>query len=125
MYGLICVYTSTEAAVYLGNMTTGELVSFVKDGSSEGLSVTGASVEWILECPQEKNGDFTILTKFGDVYFDNCIAGANGSDGLQIVLGGNAFGLTMLGNDDGNIVDIAAPLSLNDRAFKVQYVVPT
>jgi hypothetical protein len=31
----------------------------------------------------------------------------------------------MLGNDDGNIVDIAAPLSLNDRAFKVQYVVPT
>ena len=25
MYGLICVYTSTEAAVYLGNMTTGEL----------------------------------------------------------------------------------------------------
>jgi hypothetical protein len=125
MYGLICVYTSTEAAVYLGNMTTGKLVSFIKDGSSEGLSVTGASVEWILECPQEENGDFTILTKFGDVYFDNCIAGTNGSDGLQIVLGGNAFGLTMLGNDDGNIVDIAAPLSLNDRAFKVQYVVPT
>ena len=27
MYGLICVYTSTEAAVYLGNMTTGKLVS--------------------------------------------------------------------------------------------------
>jgi hypothetical protein len=43
MYGLICVYTSTEAAAYLGNITTGKLVSFVKDGSSEGLSVTGAS----------------------------------------------------------------------------------
>jgi hypothetical protein len=125
MYALICIYTSTEAAVYLGNMTTGKLVSFVKDGSSEGLSVAGASVEWILECPQQQNGDFAILTKFGDVYFDNCIAGTNGSDGPRTVLGGSAFGLTMLGNDDDNIVRIAAPLALNDRAFKVQYVVPT
>jgi Peptidase A4 family len=124
MYGLISVYTSTEVAVYLGNMTTSKLVSFMKDATPEDPPVTGASAEWILECPQLKTDIFTILTKFGDVYFDSCLAGTYGSGGLQIVNGGSAFGLHMLGNDDGAIVDIAAPVSLNDRAFKVRYVVP-
>jgi Peptidase A4 family len=125
MYAVICVYTSTEAAVYLGNLTTSTLVSFIKDGSAEGgLSVTGASAEWILECPEYQNDDFAILTKFGDVYFDNCFAGTGGSGGGQIVLGGSHAGIVMLGNDDGNIVSIAAPFSLNERAFKVQYVAP-
>jgi hypothetical protein len=127
MYGLICVYTSTEVAVYLGNMTTGTLVSFIQDGSAfGGLTVTGASAEWILECPEDDSkGGFSILTKFGDVYFDNCIAGTSGPGGETVILGGDAFELVMLGNDDDNIVDIAKPLSLNDRAFKIQYVVPS
>jgi hypothetical protein len=32
--------------------------------------------------------------------------------------------LIMLGDDDGAFVDIATPLTLSDRAFKVQYVAP-
>jgi hypothetical protein len=125
MYGLICIDTSSEARIYLGNMTTGQLVSFVKDGSSEGLSVEGQSAEWILECPTDlKSGDFDLLTKFGDIYFDNCLAGTNGPDGPQTVLGGGYANLIMEGTADGNFFPIAAPLSLNDRAFKVQYVVP-
>ena len=125
VYGLICVDTSTEARIYLGNMTTGQLVSFVKDGSPEGLSVAGDTAEWILECPHDlKTGDFELLTKFGDIYFDNCLAGTNGPDGPQTVFGGSYADLTMDGSADGNLFPIAAPLSLNDRAFKVQYVVP-
>lgn len=125
IYGLICIDTSAEARIYLGNMTTGQLVSFVKDGSSEGLSVAGDSAEWILECPQDlKSGDFELLTKFGDIYFDNCLAGTNGPDGPQTVFGGDYANLIMEGTADGNFFPIAAPLSLNDRAFKVQYVVP-
>ena len=125
VYGLICIDTSTEARIYLGNMTTGQLVSFAKDGSSEGLSVAGDSAEWILECPQDlKTGDFELLTKFGDIYFDNCLAGTNGPDGPQTVLGGGYANLIMDGTADGNVFPIAAPLALNDRAFKVQYVVP-
>lgn len=75
MYCVICVYSSSEVAVHLLNTTTGTLASFVKDGSAENLSVTGHSAEWILESPLAESGDPTILTKFGDVYFDNCIAG--------------------------------------------------
>jgi hypothetical protein len=125
MYGLICIDTSAEVRIYLGNMTTGQLVSFVKDGSSEGLSVEGQSAEWILECPRDlKSGDFELLTKFGDIYFDDCLAGTNGPDGPQTVLGGGYANLIMQGTADGNFFPIAAPLSLNDRAFKVRYVVP-
>jgi Peptidase A4 family len=124
MYGLICIYTSAEAHIYLGNMTTGQLVSFVKDGSSEGLSVAGDSAEWILECPQDQNDDFYLLTKFGDIYFDNCLAGTNGPHGPQTLFGGGYADLIMEGAADDNVSPIAAPLSLNDRAFKVQYVVP-
>jgi hypothetical protein len=127
MYALICVYTSTEVAVYLGNLTTGVLASFIQVGSTYGgLTVTGASAEWILECPEDDTGGFSILTKFGDVYFDNCIAGTSGADGETVVLGGSgAAQLVMLGNDDEAIVSIAAPVPLNERAFKVQYVVPS
>ena len=123
MYCVICVYSPAEAAVYLGNLTTGQLASFVKN-APENVTVGGRSAEWILECPQQDDGQFVILTKFGDVYFDNCIAGTGGQDGLQTVLGGSDTFLVMMGDDDSNIIDIAAPLSLNDRAFKVQYVVP-
>jgi hypothetical protein len=123
MYCVICVYSPTEAAVYLGNMTTGQLASFIKE-APENVTVSGNSAEWILECPEVDGGKFVILTKFGDVYFDNCIAGTSGQNGLQVVLGGSDASVIMLGDDDGTIVDIATPLSLNDRAFKVQYVAP-
>jgi Peptidase A4 family len=124
MYCVICVYSSSEVAVHLLNTTTGTLASFVKDGSAENLSVTGHSAEWILESPLAESGDPTILTKFGDVYFDNCIAGTSGQDGPQTILGGNYAAIIMEGDDDDNIVNIAAPQPLNERAFKVQYVVP-
>ena len=123
MYCVICVYSPTEAAVYLGNQTTGQLASFIKDAPPN-VTVTGSTAEWILESPQLSAGGFTILTKFGDVYFDNCIAGTNGPDGPQTVLGGGDASLIMVGDDDGTFVDIATPLTLSDRAFKVQYVAP-
>ncbi|HEY2795192.1 MAG TPA: G1 family glutamic endopeptidase [Micromonosporaceae bacterium] len=124
MYALICVYSPVEAAVYLGNTTTGQLVSFIKD-APENISLSGQTAEWVLECPQFEDGSFAILTKFGDVYFDNCIAGTSGRDPLQIVLAGTGTPLVMQGEiDGGNPVDIASPVPLNDRAFKVQYVAP-
>jgi hypothetical protein len=75
MYCVICVYNNKATAVYLVNLTTGALVSFVKTASEE-VELAGNCVEWILECPQLlSTGHFMELTQVGEVYFDNCIAG--------------------------------------------------
>lgn len=71
MCATICVYSPTEAGIYLLNVTTGIGTSFVKTAPPNNQLV-GNCAEWIVEDPVSSSMN---LARYGDVYFDNCFAG--------------------------------------------------
>ena len=73
MFCAICVHSDTEAGFYLTNVTTGASTSFTKTAPS-GTHLVGNCAEWIVEAPTV-NGGQSALARYGDVYFDECIAG--------------------------------------------------
>lgn len=130
MYGVICIYSAVEAGIYLANLTTGVYARFSIDVA--GLdNVTGAppgpadlsdgSALWILEVPQfgpsESLDDAGggLLPRYGDVYFDNCIAEF---DGDLLLYSGTGFFIPML---DVNNQEISIAQAETDQLFKIQY----
>lgn len=73
MYCLICVESSTSAAVYLSNESTNQYTSFTIY-PPKGTTLVGNCAEWIVEAPTVNGGQSTV-PDYGVVYFDEAIAG--------------------------------------------------
>jgi hypothetical protein len=108
----ICVYSATEAGVHLWNLTARVGTSFVVKPRNPKIALVGNSAEWILEDPTDAD---LLLARFGDVYFDNCVAGTQ--DG-KLLLGGTGRLDPMY---DFNGHNIAVPRAENDWLIKVEY----
>jgi hypothetical protein len=113
MYCAICVHSDTEAGFYLTNLTTGAATSFTKT-APQGTTLTGNCAEWIVETPTV-NGQLGHLARYGDVYFDNCIAGTGNH---ALLYGGDGDLITMV---DGNNHPISVPTRENDELIKVTF----
>jgi hypothetical protein len=119
IYCLICVYSPTEAGVHMLNLTSQILTSFIMTPQNpKEIQVAGVSAEWILENPPKDDGTYEVLPQFGEVYFDNCIAGTR-EDQLLFAGDGN---LQNMPNVNG--VTIASPQVVTDRLMTVTYTAP-
>lgn len=128
MYGVICVYSATSAGIHLLNVTTGAGRSFtvaVAAGSLSEQSGLGG-VWWMLEVPNFEGGP-SRLPRYGDVYFDNCIAETSDNSLIYASSGPYEFNsypggyAAML---DNNGQEISVALVETDRLFKVVYTGP-
>jgi hypothetical protein len=113
---LICVYSPTEAGVYMRNVTTGVGTSFIKT-APDNVQLEGNSVEWVLENPV--SGWLGPLAKYGQVYFDYCMALTR--DGAVIEGGQTRYSLEM---HDVNGENISTAYSVGDRTITTQYTEP-
>jgi hypothetical protein len=113
MFCAICVHSTTEAGFYLTNVTNGASTSFTKTAPS-GTTLVGNCAEWILEAPTV-NGDQSALAKYGDVYFDSCIAGTKNH---ALLYGGKGDAITMV-NASNN--PISVPTLETDELVKVRF----
>jgi len=111
MYGVICVYSPTEAGIHLLNRTTGLGTSFVKT-APKGVQLVGNCAEWVIEDPIGANMN---LGRFGDTYFDECVAGTQ--DG-RLLTGGTGSLLPMY---DINGHTIAQPVAETDLLIRIRY----
>jgi hypothetical protein len=109
---VICVYSPSEAGIYLLNLTTGLGTSFTKV-APEKVKLVGNCAEWVIEDPVSSGLN---LGRFGDVYFDACLAGTSSG---EILMGGQGSLLPMY---DTNGKNIAWPTAETDRLVRVQYV---
>lgn len=107
----ICVYSPTEAGVHLFNMTSGAYTAFVKNAASN-VQLIGNCAEWIVEDPTSLGWN---LARYGDVYFDNCVAGTQGG---KLLLAGTGRLDEMY---DTNGRTISMPYAENDLLVKVEY----
>ena len=98
MYAVICVYSPTEAGIHLLNRTTGLGTAFIK--TSKKVHLVGNCAEWVIEDPTGAN---MVLGRFGDTYFDECVAGTQNG---QLLTAGGAKVLEMY---DVNGKTIAQP----------------
>jgi Peptidase A4 family len=114
MYCLICVLSTTEAIIYLNNITTGDYTSFAVSAPA-GTTLMGNCAEWIVEAPRV-DGSQSALARYGEVYFDECIA-ETGKSGL--LFGGQGHQMFMI---DGGGKTISAPVFDIDRVVRLQYV---
>jgi hypothetical protein len=114
MYCLICATSSTDAMIYLSNITTGDYTSFGVTAPS-GTALMGNSAEWIVEAPTV-NGGQSALARYGDVYFDECIAGTSQH---ALLFGGQGNQVFMV---DGGGTTISTPTFETDRVVRLQYV---
>ena len=73
MYCLVCVDSNTDAYIYLTNLNTSNYTSFGITAPS-GTTLRGNSAEWILEAPYI-NGAQSNLANYGEIFFDEAIAG--------------------------------------------------
>jgi hypothetical protein len=76
------------------------------------IKLVGDTVEWVIEVPTDENLD---LGRFGNIFFDECIAGT--SNGYTI-LGGNGTLVSML---DVAGKTIATATARTDELIMVQY----
>jgi hypothetical protein len=113
MFCAICVHSDTEAGFYLTNLTTGASTSFTKT-APQGTTLVGNCAEWIVEAPTV-NGGQSALARYGDVYFDECIAGTKNHALLQ---GGDGDLITMV---DASNKPISVPTRETDELIKVQF----
>jgi Peptidase A4 family len=113
MYCAICVHSDTEAGFYLTNLTTGVATSFTKTAPPK-THLKGNCAEWIVEIPTV-NGSPGHLARYGDVYFDNCIAGTKAHD---LLYAGSGDLITMV---DGSNHAISTPQAETQELIKVQY----
>jgi hypothetical protein len=107
----ICVYSPTEAGVHFFNMTSGVYTAFVKN-APDNVQLLGNCAEWIVEDPT--SAEMT-LARYGDVYFDNCVAGTQGG---KLLLAGTGRLDEMY---DTNGRTISMPYAENDLLIKVEY----
>jgi len=113
MYCVICVDSPTEARIYMTNVTTGVFTRFTKTPMGN-QQLLGNTAEWIVEAPQS-NGQILKLARYGDVYFDECIAGTSDN---ALVFAGDGQLWTMF---DVNGQAISIPQAETERLIKVQY----
>lgn len=114
MFCVICVDSPSGARGYMTNVTRGIFTSFALTAMS-GQQLQGNTAEWILEAPSQPNGSVDKLAQYGDVYFDECIAGTSGD---TLVFAGEGQLWTM---HDVNGQAISIPRAENDRLIRVQY----
>jgi hypothetical protein len=114
MFCAICVHSDTEAGFYLTNLTTGASTSFTKT-APEGTHLVGNCAEWIVEAPTV-NGGQSALARYGDVYFDECIAGTKRD---HLLYGGDGDLITMV---DSSNHPISVPTRETDELIKIQFV---
>ena len=113
MFCAICVHSDTEAGFYLTNLTTGASTSFTKT-APRGTHLVGNCAEWIVEAPTV-NGGQSALARYGDVYFDECIAGTKNH---ALLLGGDGDLITMV---DSSNKKISIPTRETDELIKIQF----
>ena len=113
MYCAICVHSDTEAGFYLTNLTTGASTSFTKT-APQGTHLVGNCAEWIVEAPTV-NGGQSALARYGDVYFDECIAGTKKN---ALLHGGDGDLITMV---DSSNKKISIPTRETDDLIKIQF----
>lgn len=113
MFCAICVHSSTEAGFYLTNVTTGLSTSFTKTAPG-GTTLVGNCAEWIVETPTV-NGKLAALPRYGDVYFDSCVAGTSRHALLE---GGSGTPITMLSSSNKQI---SIPTLETSQLVKVAY----
>ena len=113
MFCAICVHSETEAGFYLTNLTTGASTSFTKTAPA-GTHLVGNCAEWIVEAPTV-NGGQSALARYGDVYFDECIAGTKNH---ALLYGGDGDLITMV---DSSNKKISIPTRETDELIKIQY----
>lgn len=111
MYCAICVYSPTEAGVHMLNVTSRVGTAFVKTAPPNNQLV-GNCAEWILEAPTSSNMN---LARYGDVYFDNCIAGTGAG---ALLPGGTGRMERMI---DINGLGISVSYAENDLLIRVEY----
>jgi hypothetical protein len=114
MFCAICVHSDTEAGFYLTNLTTGASTSFTKTAPA-GTTLVGNCAEWIVEAPTV-NGGQSALARYGDVYFDECIAGTKNH---HLLYGGDGDLITMV---DSSNKPISVPTKETDELIKIQFV---
>lgn len=118
VFCLICAPEPTGARIYLTNITTCAFTAFPVTTDGGSWELTGDSAEWILENPELSGGGFAKLPRFGDVYFDDCIAGTRDN---RLLFGGD---------DSKNRIDswitsastlhsLADPVAETDRLIKI------
>ena len=110
MYAVICVYSPTEAGIHLLNRTTGLGTAFIK--TSKKVQLVGNCAEWVIEDPTGAN---MVLGRFGDTYFDECVAGTQNG---QLLTAGGAKVLKMY---DVNGKTIAQPSIETDLLVRIRY----
>jgi hypothetical protein len=107
MFCSICVSSPTAAVIHLLNVTTGVGTTFTKtaptsvDGQQVIVRLSGASAEWIVEATVGAHVD---LGRFGDIFFDNCLAGTK--NGFTL-LGGSGNMVPMV-DINGNTIAVAS-----------------
>ena len=114
MFCAICVHSNTEAGFYLTNLTTGASTSFTKT-APEGTHLVGNCAEWIVEAPTV-NGGQSALARYGDVYFDECIAGTKND---HLLYAGDGDLITMV---DSSNHPISVPTRETNELIKIQFV---
>ena len=89
---------STEATVFLANITSGHGTSFVFD-APPGVSLSGDSAQWVVERPEiGPNLTPALLADYGQVFFSGCQAASFSPDGssITVVHGGSQFRIDMV-----------------------------
>jgi len=94
MFCSICVDSPTEATFHMLNVTTRQATSFQK-WAPKNTSLVGNCAEWIVERPTINN-HLSYLPRYGDVYFDEGLAGTEGG---VLFEAGQGLPLTM--DEDG------------------------
>jgi hypothetical protein len=118
MFCTLCVSSPTAAVIHLVNVTTGIGTIFTKtaptrvDGQQVNVRLVGDTAEWIVEAVTEDNFD---LGRFGDIFFDECIAGTK--NGFTL-LGGKG-NLESMVDINGKV--IAVPFAETDELLRIQY----
>jgi hypothetical protein len=112
MYCVICANSPTEAVIRLVNVTSGVATAFTKTAPDK-TQLVGDTVEWVVEAPIDSNMD---LGKYGDVYFDSCIAGTKSG---QLLLAGTGA-LVPMYDVNGEVISKAS--AETEQLIKIQYV---
>jgi hypothetical protein len=114
----ICASSPAVGVFHLLNVTTGIGTAFILtppttvDGLPLDIKLVGDTVEWVIEVPTDENLD---LARFGNIFFDECIAGT--SSGYTI-LGGKGTLVSML---DVAGKTIATATARTDELIMIQY----
>lgn len=114
IYCTICANSPTEAIVRLLNVTSGVATVFIKSAPKK-TQLAGDTAEWVIEAPIDSGMD---LGRFGDVYFDSCIAGTTSG---QLLFAGDGA-LVPMYDTHANV--IARATAVTQQVIKVQYAGP-